>query len=176
MILCFRNSNLKSNIRYDLLIQEYAKLLIKPPKVLEDMELVDQPNDNDSKCNCPTHKHIKVGIINCQQPSHWSTGYHQVSTALSLVNWVSSSVNCSLIGQLGIIECQQPSHWSTGYHRVSTALSLVNCVSSTVNSVELINTEYCTAWVHVALISSNVFRTHSLFARYFCQLTVTGSH
>lgn len=35
-----------------LVQQEYSKLLIHAPEVLEDMELVDQPNDAESKCSC----------------------------------------------------------------------------------------------------------------------------
>ncbi|KAI0214981.1 Protein O-glucosyltransferase 2 [Lamellibrachia satsuma] len=57
-----RNHLMADNIfcYHVLLFQEYAKLLVKPPKVLKDMELVEQPSDHESQCNCRANKHGKA--------------------------------------------------------------------------------------------------------------------
>lgn len=59
-LIYLNGQTLSSYIKYNLMLQEYAKLLVKPPKVLKDMELVEQPSDHESQCNCRANKHGKV--------------------------------------------------------------------------------------------------------------------
>ena len=59
-LIYLNGQTLSSYIKYNLMLQEYAKLLVKPPKVLKDMELVEQPSDHESQCSCRANKHGKV--------------------------------------------------------------------------------------------------------------------